>query len=702
MADSIDPTDGGLVFAEYCVGTGIGDITDPAIGLLMQGFCDSRQKTTGVESPLHSRAFIVWDPVADCRICIICADLWAGTHAVKSLVLDRLEMELGECYNEANLMLCGTHCHSAPGGFAGYIAYDMNSGGFDRHTVDCVVTGIVASVRMAHRSLAPGRLYVARGDLEGCGENRSEEAYQNNPEAERAQYASTTDREMNLLKFVRLDDAGREISIGALAWFAIHPTDLGQWNTLVSGDCKSHAANLFELQMGVWNERLEDQTFVAAVANSNAGDVSGNVEYGQIPDGVNDRAHMEEHGFKQFRAAYSLFESASVKLKGEVEHIHARVDMSNIAIEDTPGARTWPPAMGLSTAAGSTEDSVVYPNLMLKEGIVEGQVGVTSRIVQVAGTLGAGLVEEIPTALAFPAEVIRGHLPKPILFAVGAASGFVPTVLPLQIFRIGQLAIAGLPGEFNTMAGRRLRQTLYDALGDAGIKYVVLAGYANDYSQYIATKEEYDMQHYEGASTLYGPHTLQAYQQEFRRLALAMKEKRKVMPGPPPPKVFSDIFYRWTFRNLSPVEVSVKIYNVDDPVRLMTLPNGSQKIPARSEVAFPLRKFAGGPLPEVLTQVRIVVLSSIFNGKQYAKVSVEDLVMICQDGRVEVTDYRPPTCTPGAEELSRRQWSPSCSQPSSPLRLFASPSRSTSCCSCSPPSSPSRLVPDMPQFPVAS
>jgi neutral ceramidase len=39
----------------------------------------------------------------------------------------------------------------------------------------------------------------------------------------------------------------------------------------------------------------------------------------------------------------------------------------------------------------------------------------------------------------------------------------------------------------------------------------VLGGPANTYGHYIATEEEYGAQRYEGASTLYGPHTLEAY-----------------------------------------------------------------------------------------------------------------------------------------------------------------------------------------------
>lgn len=40
---------------------------------------------------------------------------------------------------------------------------------------------------------------------------------------------------------------------------------------------------------------------------------------------------------------------------------------------------------------------------------------------------------------------------------------------------------------------------------------VVLSGLSNTYSSYITTYEEYQVQRYEGASTAYGPHTLDAY-----------------------------------------------------------------------------------------------------------------------------------------------------------------------------------------------
>ena len=51
---------------------------------------------------------------------------------------------------------------------------------------------------------------------------------------------------------------------------------------------------------------------------------------------------------------------------------------------------------------------------------------------------------------------------------------------------------------------------------------VVIAGLSNTYTDYITTPEEYSVQRYEGASTIYGPHTLPAYIQEFNKLAVSI------------------------------------------------------------------------------------------------------------------------------------------------------------------------------------
>ena len=71
------------------------------------------------------------------------------------------------------------------------------------------------------------------------------------------------------------------------------------------------------------------------------------------------------------------------------------------------------------------------------------------------------------------------------------------------------------------MSGRRMRDTVKSVLGDE-VKYVVIAGYSNDYAGYITTPEEYGVQQYEGGHTLFGPWTLPGFLQEIDRLTRAL------------------------------------------------------------------------------------------------------------------------------------------------------------------------------------
>jgi hypothetical protein len=118
-----------------------------------------------------------------------------------------------------------------------------------------------------------------------------------------------------------------------------------------------------------------------------------------------------------------------------------------------------------------------------------------------------------------------------------------PDVVDTQLLRIGELVVVGVPGEFTTMAGRRIREAVAAALkAHAGFGpevKVVLAGLSNLYTQYIATKEEYAAQRYEAASTIYGPNTLAAYTHAFAGLApfvsdAAIAANRTAPAGPPP------------------------------------------------------------------------------------------------------------------------------------------------------------------------
>jgi neutral ceramidase len=81
-----------------------------------------------------------------------------------------------------------------------------------------------------------------------------------------------------------------------------------------------------------------------------------------------------------------------------------------------------------------------------------------------------------------------------------------------MMFRVGQLVMILSPSEVTTMSGRRWKEAVRkQATSFVDDPIVVLGSPANTYAHYVATPEEYDVQRYEGASTLFGRHELDAY-----------------------------------------------------------------------------------------------------------------------------------------------------------------------------------------------
>jgi len=113
-----------------------------------------------------------------------------------------------------------------------------------------------------------------------------------------------------------------------------------------------------------------------------------------------------------------------------------------------------------------------------------------------------------------------------------------PNIVDVQSFRVGQFMIALSPSELSTMTGRRWRESLATAAMTQGIvpagttPKVVLGAPANTYAHYAVTIEEYGVQRYEGASTLYGPFHAEAF------IYLSISNLKYLRPGatqtPPP------------------------------------------------------------------------------------------------------------------------------------------------------------------------
>jgi len=498
----------------YLIGRSLADITLPVVGVQMLGFVRPDQISEGLHQRQYARTFVIADASGKSRVALVTCDIAFPTHTLKLAVLDRLSEKFGDRYGHANVVLAATHAHAAPGGFHHHIDAGPLGGGFYRQCFDALVEGIAESITSADADLKPGKILFANGDIDGAGVNRSRVAYMNNPAEERAKYQNDVDTTMTLLKFVRDDGA-----IGMLNWFAVHGTSMNYFNKLISGDNKGSAAYAVEQAHGT--RYTGKPEFVAAFAQTNSGDVTPNLNLNNTGPGKTDVESTRIIGARQARVAERLFEQAKEPLAGPIEFRHVFVDFSQLAVAgEFTGAspqRTCPSALGYSFAAGSTEDGGGHP--LFHEGMKE------------SNPLIDGLARKNFPGLGPTEELRRCQKPKAILLATGLQKPPAQEqVLPAGLVRIGQLVLAVGPAEFTTMAGRRIRVALGNELG-LNPRYVVIAGYANDYANYVTTREEYESQQYEGGSTVFGPWTEAGYRQEFVRLARAMKAGNAVESG---------------------------------------------------------------------------------------------------------------------------------------------------------------------------
>ena len=93
---------------------------------------------------------------------------------------------------------------------------------------------------------------------------------------------------------------------------------------------------------------------------------------------------------------------------------------------------------------------------------------------------------------------------------------WTPSVFPLHLTRIGSFALVSVPCEPTTVAGWRMADTVRRALG---VEQVQVGGYSNAYHGYVTTNEEFQVQRYEGAHTIFGRWTLGAYRTALAQLA---------------------------------------------------------------------------------------------------------------------------------------------------------------------------------------
>lgn len=535
--------------AVWQVGAAKREICFNGEGMGMMGYGRADNVVRGRSTPLYSRAFCFAQ--ADSAVFFAQSEICMIFPEIKREVLQRLQRAHGaSVFRDECVMLTSQHTHSAPGGFSHYPFYNFSIPGFRPQIFEAIVASLVDALAAAWTARRTARLSFTAGDFPDDADvafNRSLAAYNRNPTVTPVPDHEThraVERTMWVLKAQAISG---EI-IGQINWFGVHPTSIGNRNTLVSYDNKGYAAEAVEQALG--------GDAVALFAQQFAGDVSPNAQGRTRPSWPKGR-YADDHESARFNG-HLQSEQAMRLLRGmsdahvlqdhTLDAALVRRNFSNVICDPdftggVSGERTSSPCHGLAFFGGSPVDGPGAPRpvLALLRGLALAHRWRETRKLRGASAAARAaaaardkaqapklIVSESAAGRLLGLDRVQG-LPgvlDPILKEMQAQERagalvekpWVPEVLPLQYMRIGELALIGFPGEITTEAGRQLRALCTELLVPSGVRQVVVSSYANAYFGYCTTYDEYQEQLYEGGHTTFGNRTHDAFRTEYRQL----------------------------------------------------------------------------------------------------------------------------------------------------------------------------------------
>ncbi|MBQ8063352.1 MAG: neutral/alkaline non-lysosomal ceramidase N-terminal domain-containing protein [Clostridia bacterium] len=539
------------------VGVGKADITGPVTDI-STGYNSLGDLMKGLLMRLNARAFIV-ETNGEPQV-YVSAELVHMTESIKPGVLKELKKRGLTQYNEQNTMIAATHAHSSTSNTSWYALYDLINGvpGYDDESYDVICIGIADAIEEATNNLAKGSVTLAYGNTDIDTYNRSllaaraNKNYKSSAKNDTQESWNSVSKEMSLLVFIQ-DGKG---DVGLLSFFPSHGTSNGITNELVSSDHKGYAAYYVEKQKG--------NGYVAAFAQAETGDVSPNepnkkdvTKAFKRPADVDKTLDVIENeivdGQQEADAALRLLKGGkgvtTINLSKTAATNYSVVDFSDIKVDkkyigdhyipydDIDNARTAEPCIGAGIIAGDEEGAPVdnAAEGAVKHTFVKNEDGTYTKQKVDFNVIDLSGLEKLfdplwPYAMALlkSNQFDEEQMEKVVVLAVGhkgwelTGKPLMEPETPLQIFRIGEVALLACPFELTTEQGRRTKEVVQKTLSKAGVKHVINATYSNAYSQYMVTREEFAEQHYEGSTDLFGPWSGAALTQELDRLAQDM------------------------------------------------------------------------------------------------------------------------------------------------------------------------------------
>ncbi|HKP91954.1 MAG TPA: neutral/alkaline non-lysosomal ceramidase N-terminal domain-containing protein [Thermoleophilaceae bacterium] len=460
-------------------GAGRADVTPPT-GYYMFGWVRSDAQSTGQHTRLFARAIVLQRGRQ--KVALVTADL-GGVAGGAVAEAARRNRDRG--FSERNVIVSASHTHASPTQWFNFGAYntvfmtaqqpsEFNTEA-DPQLYAFMVRRLALAIRRADDDLGPAAAGWGARDLLGLTQNRSIEAHLNDHgivedfgegsvKQDPQGYPHTIDPNVQVLRVDKIRRNGRRVPIGTWSTFADHGTVNKFTFHVYNRDHHGSATEVVEKTIRRRGRVPGGQEVVNAYGNTDEGDQSAGLHR-------SGPAASDYVGRVEARRMLSAWEAAGRRMSRRPEL----------------GLR-WTRVCfcGQETAVGPV-DTMAQIGLPLLTGSEEGR---------------GPLYDETHVPFEGRTSPVSAG-PQGDKIAVNAPGDY-PKAVPLAALRLGDRMIVTIPGEMTVDMGRRIRTAVLNQSRPSGVRRAVISGLANEYLQYFVTPEEYDRQHYEGGSMLYG------------------------------------------------------------------------------------------------------------------------------------------------------------------------------------------------------
>lgn len=443
------------------------DIT-PGFNTPMTGWGWSKaRRIRAMAGRLHATVLLLEDAEGH-RVALVAADLHSGPRFVAEHIAMRTA-SLG--IGIAEVFLSGTHTHAAAGNFNGNPYYDSFTGaaaGVDESWVLWLSSRVAQAIETAHTQLRPAVIGFGEETLLGWSRNRSLPAYLNNfpPKANPPTPGDDRHAVDPQVRCLWAQEPNGT-PIGGFATFGAH-------GTIVPGELAMGSADWFGEAVRVAERSL------SLPANAFLGLAAGAI-------GDVDPAHPSYSEAELLQKRGTTF--------GALQLIAQVGDAVGCSLADA-----------CDDARAHSLSSTACIVTRFAEPVVAGAALRDGRRLASRPDIGTSTLAGSEMGRGIGWEGWRTSLddsdpqsPKPVvpLGPIRDALLLQPRTMPLRLVSVGDVLLAGLPGEPTVMLASALRDEL-------NAPSLMVCGVTGDYAGYLTTPREYESQHYEGASTIWG------------------------------------------------------------------------------------------------------------------------------------------------------------------------------------------------------